>query len=106
MIIEITREDINKAKEAAQKFYALEVTTYARAETCPLAFALCRHFPGWKFWVGAVWISAKREGAKEVAKLKALPTETMKFIELTDKRKDRIAPKSVEVFLPEGIGDL
>jgi len=91
MLIEITQEDINKAKETRKQFDDRKTWYYCRAETCPLAFALKRVFPASRIAVMPWGIYVDR---KEIFRHNDI---TKSFIENTDKKKDRIRPQKLEV---------
>lgn len=90
MKIKITREDIRKAKEERRKMESNEIWCYSRSETCPLAFALKRMFPGvhvvvscWRIYFGKQDID--------------LDAPIAAFIAEADKKKDKIRPRELEI---------
>lgn len=93
MKIKITIEDIRKAKEETRKFKEKEIWHYSRAETCPLAFALRRVYAQLvvrvlphRIFIGERFIDLS-------------PGEVMDFIVETDRKKDRIRPRELEIDL-------
>ena len=92
MKIKITLEDIRNAKEETRKWVAKEVWHYCRAETCPLAFALKRLFPGKRIYVSTYRVYFGRQHIKFTKSIAA-------FIKETDKKKDRIRPRELEIDL-------
>lgn len=93
--VQVKYVDIRAAKDARRKFDARVSTTYGRAESCPLAFALKRIFPGWQFSVRPTFIVYNREGAIYDRSLHPLPDSVCEFILVADENKDRIRPRTV-----------
>ena len=90
MKIKVTRWDIRNAKEARRKFHALETWFYCRSENCPLAFALQRMYPDkvvrvlpWRIFIGEHMID--------------LSSDVKNFIAETDRKKDKIRPRELEI---------
>lgn len=93
MRIKITLEDIRKAKEETRKFKEHHTFFYCRAETCPLAFALQRIYSQLVVRV----LPTRIYIGKRVIELS--PGEVIDFIYETDKKKDRIRPRELEIDL-------
>jgi len=94
MIVQITQDDINRAKEASRKFREHEVFHYSRSETCPLAFALNRLYNGTlklihiRVMPWCIYIDSRRID---------LSKELQDMIREIDNKKDRIRPRELEL---------
>ena len=108
MVIEVKTSDIREAKRIRQEFDDRKETSYSRAESCPLAIALKRTFPNYRFSVVMPYIDVTRAifSPHDCAVKKCSPDhrgvvtlseEAKKFAYDADKKKDRIKARSVKL---------
>ena len=93
MKIKITLADIRKAKEERRKFADMETWSYSRSETCPLAFALKRLYPGHKVVVSGIRVYIGTPQGTYLSQ------DALSFITEADRKKDKIRPREVEITL-------
>ncbi len=93
MKIKITLADIRKAKEERRKFADMETWSYSRSETCPLAFALKRLYPGHRVCVSVLRVYFGTTGERG----SYLSKDALAFIHEADRKKDKIRPREVEI---------
>ena len=108
MVIEIKASDIRESKRIEQEFKERKTTTYCRAESCPLAIALKRTFPEYRFAVVLPYMNVSRgtfsphdcsvdKCSPHHRELVQLSEEARQFAYEADKRKGRIKAQTVRL---------
>jgi|GEM_PF-5264443 len=112
MIIEVKASDIREAKRISREYRERKITSYYRADSCPLAIALKRTFPDYRFALIIPYMNVSRESFiphdckvnecgsnyhRYLRKLVQLSEEAKQFAYEADKKKDRIKPRSVRL---------
>lgn len=100
MVIEVKASDIREAKRIRKEFDERKATSYARGESCPLAIALRRVFPNYSFFIPGLWIGiswAKDGRPHKYMGSFSLSPAVQKFINHTDKVKDQIRARTIQL---------
>src|SRR6185295_14711835 len=94
--IQITKEDIENAKQVRRDFDERKTNCYSRSETCPLAFALKRVY-GEEFVIMPWSISRKLmdNPRREIPFPIRVYSNIYQFITRADKEVDNIEPQEI-----------
>lgn len=100
--IEVTQEDIDNAIKAAKDYEKELVASYARAESCPIAFALKRMYPYHKVWVfanKAQLYDNSQDSLDRTLFYLYLHNDAKDFIQLADNSDANVSPTIVHLSL-------